>query len=114
VHISLNMLFLYYHTTTTENYPLSLHDALPICDKARDEMRGESARAYLEHATLLEHIEVPVFISTGWQLLIRHKALTKLPYDITRSEEHTSELQSRFDIVCRLLLEKKKKYYVIT
>src|SRR6266513_6337673 len=30
----------------------------------------------------------------------------------TRSEEHTSELQSRFDLVCRLLLEKKKKYYI--
>src|SRR5699024_12217639 len=29
-----------------------------------------------------------------------------------RSEEHTSELQSRFDLVCRLLLEKKKKYYI--
>src|SRR5207249_5633890 len=33
----------------------------------------------------------------------------RLPCDDTRSEEHTSELQSRFDLVCRLLLEKKKK-----
>src|SRR5699024_12348442 len=32
-----------------------------------------------------------------------------LPVSISRSEEHTSELQSRFDLVCRLLLEKKKK-----
>src|SRR5699024_11409978 len=32
-----------------------------------------------------------------------------VPQDQTRSEEHTSELQSRFDLVCRLLLEKKKK-----
>src|SRR5699024_11910214 len=34
--------------------------------------------------------------------------------DPMRSEEHTSELQSRFDLVCRLLLEKKKKTYIIT
>src|SRR5437868_9641732 len=37
--------------------------------------------------------------------------ITKYPRKDTRSEEHTSELQSRFDIVCRLLLE-KKKYYI--
>src|SRR5699024_11902289 len=39
------------------------------------------------------------------------QAVTPLPYirDLTRSEEHTSELQSRFDLVCRLLLEKKKQ-----
>src|SRR5437868_8801745 len=36
---------------------------------------------------------------------------TKLPFDLVRSEEHTSELQSRFDLVCRLLLEKKKSLY---
>src|SRR5699024_11355644 len=34
-----------------------------------------------------------------------------MPEHLPRSEEHTSELQSRFDLVCRLLLEKKKKYY---
>src|SRR5207249_5862152 len=36
--------------------------------------------------------------------------MTETSVDLTRSEEHTSELQSRFDLVCRLLLEKKKKY----
>src|SRR5699024_12652922 len=36
------------------------------------------------------------------------------PIRIPRSEEHTSELQSRFDLVCRLLLEKKKKYFNTT
>src|SRR5699024_11286572 len=35
-------------------------------------------------------------------------------YTTTRSEEHTSELQSRFDLVCRLLLEKKKRKYILT
>src|SRR5438067_6034463 len=36
----------------------------------------------------------------------------EFPKPIDRSEEHTSELQSRFDLVCRLLLEKKKKYVI--
>src|SRR5207249_8209955 len=36
--------------------------------------------------------------------------LPRIPTGILRSEEHTSELQSRFDLVCRLLLEKKKRY----
>src|SRR5207249_5674931 len=39
----------------------------------------------------------------------RDGALRKVSYEVVRSEEHTSELQSRFDLVCRLLLEKKKK-----
>src|SRR5699024_11421895 len=36
-----------------------------------------------------------------------------LEYKVSRSEEHTSELQSRFELVCRLLLEKKKKYLLL-
>src|SRR2546422_5997138 len=36
-----------------------------------------------------------------------------LPISVTRSEEHTSELQSRLHLVCRLLLEKKKKYILV-
>src|SRR5699024_572198 len=44
--------------------------------------------------------------SVRWGVTTQH---AYLPKDTTRSEEHTSELQSRFDLVCRLLLEKKKK-----
>src|SRR5207249_12076667 len=40
---------------------------------------------------------------------IQGTTITSLPPPAPRSEEHTSELQSRFDLVCRLLLEKKKK-----
>src|SRR5207249_9757623 len=40
-------------------------------------------------------------------MFTRHAALLNLQFDSLRSEEHTSELQSRFDLVCRLLLEKK-------
>src|SRR5437868_15507748 len=72
----------------TEIYTLSLHDALPI----------------------------------SFGLIAPQKRLDAIHYGVLtsergrdrcqRSEEHTSELQSRFDLVCRLLLEKKKKYKI--
>src|SRR5690554_2960006 len=49
----------------------------------------------------------------GVWMLIENPALLKMPW-MHRSEEHTSELQSRPHLVCRLLLEKKKKKYTIT
>src|SRR5438270_9588542 len=73
--------FFFNATATTEIYTLSLHDALPICD-ARAQLAG-AVRA--------------IFRRGGGRL----RAL--------RSEEHTSELQSQSNLVCRLLLEKKKK-----
>src|SRR5437868_12504279 len=73
-------LFFFNDTATTEIYTLSLHDALPICS-------GKGST-----------IARPM-VNKSWcsRLNVHH-----------RSEEHTSELQSRFDLVCRLLLEKKK------
>src|SRR2546428_5286281 len=49
----------------------------------------------------------------GRHVVADHPALTRIrdPREAHRSEEHTSELQSRSDLVCRLLLEKKKKLY---
>src|SRR3989442_6697214 len=84
--INLIMGFFFFNdTATTEIYTLSLHDALPICMafavQARDEMPQRLAQLHV-HA------------GRG---LVQH-----------RSEEHTSELQSRPHLVCRLLLEKKK------
>src|SRR5699024_12137570 len=67
---------------TTEIYTLSLHDALPICPRAGFSPR----RAW-----------------TGFSPAGASRRTCR-----QRSEEHTSELQSRFDLVCRLLLEKKK------
>src|SRR5699024_11993034 len=75
---------------TTHIYPLSLHDALPIFRESR-------------MAEALQGV---------------HRAALKLSFlgsypsadgRTVRSEEHTSELQSRFDLVCRLLLEKKNQ-----
>src|SRR5437868_11112919 len=70
-------------TATTEIYTLSLHDALPISlgQRERPELRAH-------------RVALTRFL---------HSDLPRRP----RSEEHTSELQSRFDLVCRLLLEKK-------
>src|SRR3712207_8078566 len=80
--------FFFNDTATTEIYTLSLHDALPIF-------------AHLVHAgehlvgVERKHVGAP-FAQAGLDL-------------VPRSEEHTSELQSRQYLVCRLLLEKKKK-----
>src|SRR2546430_17497250 len=71
--------FFFNDTATTEIYTLSLHDALPICRPAAP---NRNRSAYRD----------------------RHRERFR-----SRSEEHTSELQSQSNLVCRLLLEKKKK-----
>src|SRR5438309_9093860 len=79
-------------STTTDIYPLSLHDALPIFPY------GAGQHPYLRVGTGLIDDAV-----------LRVPALLRLEVDDqARSEEHTSELQSQFHLVCRLLLEKKK------
>src|SRR5216684_8591309 len=75
--------FFFNDTATTEIYTLSLHDALPIAEAGRlDRGTRERAAEFVHHQ--------------------RRQGLA-------RSEEHTSELQSRLHLVCRLLLEKKKE-----
>src|SRR5438874_12735842 len=73
--------FFFNDTATTEIYTLSLHDALPISSPATSTPSRKKRKS------------------------------TSPPWNgkSSRSEEHTSELQSRRDLVCRLLLEKKKK-----
>src|SRR5437868_12664318 len=76
--------FFFHDPATTEIYTLSLHDALPISLRFRWTAMALFCLLYLA---------------------LIGSALT---FVLLRSEEHTSELQSRFDLVCRLLLEKKK------
>src|SRR5215813_15474285 len=76
--------FFFNNTATTEIYTLSLHDALPI-------------------RTL------PPSVQPNCCNRCRNAAIRACPSASSRSEEHTSELQSRPHLVCRLLLEKKKK-----
>src|SRR5437867_10147533 len=81
----LSFFFFFNDPATTEIYTLSLHDALPISLLSAG--NGTFSR-----------------IARRW---------SRLPWknsqSVRRSEEHTSELQSPYDLVCRLLLEKKKK-----
>src|SRR2546430_9165959 len=85
--------FFFNDTATTEIYTLSLHDALPI---SYTETGGETARGL--HAIRVLEDKKDFTLSS----------LIAAGYDSYRSEEHTSELQSQSNLVCRLLLEKKK------
>src|SRR5207302_9686017 len=93
---------------------LSLHDALPISYRNERALRRTDAHRKNAHAGVRRGLRalqgVPAqFLAIGEnnQRPISHRALTKC-LDGKRSEEHTSELQSRENLVCRLLLEKKK------
>src|SRR2546429_8654263 len=93
--------FFFNDTATTEIYTLSLHDALPICADAvrqgRDHHLPQRARELAARDALL--VRAVARLRPAARPAARH----------ARSEEHTSELQSRLHLVCRLLLEKKKK-----
>src|SRR5690606_41497142 len=86
----------------TEIYPLSLHDALPICG-GRSRVRVVGGALPRTSARPHRHPQGPAAGHAGGQLPGGGGAAGH-----DRSEEHTSELQSRENLVCRLLLEKKK------
>src|SRR5689334_24144601 len=89
-----------YLSVNTEIYTLSLHDALPIW---RSYPSGAAERQRRRHAAA--HVRIlPGNPSAQREISAPGAALCR-----GRSEEHTSELQSQFHLVCRLLLEKKKK-----
>src|SRR2546422_8403532 len=92
--------FFFNDTATTEIYTLSLHDALPISAGAGYALRRKPA-ARRDHRRREERGRGDPHV---------HRARTAAPTRELRSEEHTSELQSRLHLVCRLLLEKKKNY----
>src|SRR2546430_5463348 len=83
--------FFFNDTATTEIYTLSLHDALPILPAAGSRSGTVVDRGRADRAS--DHAGVQA----------------RAPVCAMRSEEHTSELQSQSNLVCRLLLEKKKK-----
>src|SRR5687768_17673392 len=86
--------------TTTEIYTLSLHDALPIFEE-RTRLGGAGDAA--------GDVEVDAAHERGVVGLRGGHGPARGQCCVDRSEEHTSELQSRLHLVCRLLLEKKKK-----
>src|SRR3712207_7451897 len=105
MYIVLYIFFFFNDTATTEIYTLSLHDALPI---------------FGDEDGLAQRVAVPVGAGAGHEVhevgadpRRRRRGGDGVDVDVAgepRSEEHTSELQSRQYLVCRLLLEKKKIY----
>src|SRR5689334_24791814 len=88
--------FFFNNTATTEIYTLSLHDALPIYSLYRN-IGGTVSCIHKQPSG-----SASCYYIRGVLLLLK------------RSEEHTSELQSQFHLVCRLLLEKKKINSILT
>src|SRR3712207_8393809 len=104
--------FFFNDTATTEIYTLSLHDALPIflVQLVGVVLQQEVGEVVDAAQGLLEVVGGDV--GEVVQLLVALVQL--LVADLQRSEEHTSELQSRQYLVCRLLLEKKKNKDIYT
>src|SRR3712207_7239954 len=100
------MFFFFNDTATTEIYTLSLHDALPILERDHHPPRPADLGAGLLVDVLPQHAVVLLVQADGVLDAVRLAA--GVVQDGVRSEEHTSELQSRQYLVCRLLLEKKK------
>src|SRR2546430_6882985 len=106
------MLFFFFFndTATTEIYTLSLHDALPICAAQGSERLPSVGGFPRDHAGGEDHVRVlGVDLHLGEVVCALRDALVR-----ARSEEHTSELQSQSNLVCRLLLEKKKLHSPLT
>src|SRR3712207_7471599 len=96
--LCLFVVFFFNDTATTEIYTLSLHDALPICTTT-----DRSLTVPPSADPPAGSVQVVCHVGTA-----AHRPLRRVPQCVPRSEEHTSELQSRQYLVCRLLLEKKK------
>src|SRR3712207_8185459 len=102
--------FFFNDTATTEIYTLSLHDALPIYALSPG---GDSRpRAAGRGAAGARADDAQRGAAVLHALRLRRSAARGSALHGARSEEHTSELQSRQYLVCRLLLEKKKKTIV--
>src|SRR3712207_7157744 len=100
--------FFFNDTATTEIYTLSLHDALPIWCAGRPAGRPGAKGAVRRRTGPTDAPAVRFPDADGHAGAADAPADHRLPAG--RSEEHTSELQSRQYLVCRLLLEKKKTY----
>src|SRR3712207_8381100 len=97
------LVFFFNDTATTEIYTLSLHDALPIC---RPGSRQVARRARTTTAVAARRRRRSPSRDSGCRRAPAAARRRAAPWT-RRSEEHTSELQSRPYLVCRLLLEKK-------
>src|SRR5207302_3784151 len=103
-------LFFFNDTATPQIYTLSLHDALPISTAGS---RFQMARARGSRPFSRATVASVRFLGLYGKYKSSRRLVDSAPRMAARnrSEEHTSELQSRENLVCRLLLEKKKKKY---
>src|SRR3712207_8095691 len=102
------MIFFFNDTATTEIYTLSLHDALPIFGGLRVAVADHPVRRDLVRLHEVRRQPRQRLQLLGGRPLEVEVADEADADPVLRSEEHTSELQSRQYLVCRLLLEKKK------
>src|SRR3712207_8266919 len=102
------MFFFFNDTATTEIYTLSLHDALPISGRAQVTVR------YRPDAVDVEVLDDGAGGDGARALPGVRERVGLYGGELLRSGEHTSEIQSRQYLVCRLLLEKKKKGTIST
>src|SRR5687768_18186447 len=100
-------LFLCTATATTEIYTLSLHDALPICCSGTNHQDIKDVEKLVFLGDSVTVGTPPTTPNDFYRMRLEKELKKKFP-SLVRSEEHTSELQSRLHLVCRLLLEKKK------
>src|SRR5688572_32550218 len=102
---SCRLFFFFNHTATTEIYTLSLHDALPI---SPDIILLQETKCTCDDFPLMEISDLGYNIATFGEKSYNGVAILSR----FRSEEHTSELQSQSNLVCRLLLEKKNHTHI--
>src|SRR5690242_21092989 len=104
---------MYLHTSPTVTYTLPLHDALPIFYLRLQELHDVVRTNHVDDQLIRRRKDA----FRSYQSLTPPRVLTSdgevvagaYRRDDVRSEEHTSELQSHVNLVCRLLLEKKKR-----
>src|SRR5439155_24824042 len=94
-------------TPRTEIHTLSLHDALPICAFDFPRLNRAVANGSTGQESVRKSYRVNEWFECRTNLPVCRSECADKP---ARSEEHTSELQSRGHLVCRLLLEKKKRF----
>src|SRR5258708_14390250 len=105
-NLYLSHFFFFNDPATPKIYPLSLHDALPIPANSRRRARAEQGADTMNRDECRAKLH-----SLGWACSRMGFWYPPNSDANTRSEEHTSELQSPDHLVCRLLLEKKKSHY---
>src|SRR5205807_9675412 len=107
---SLALFSLYNDAATTQIYTLSLHDALPISRLLRWRCQSPPAHQAPPPGRSRSQAACPTTAPSDGRSRPRADSGSRRSSETSRSEEHTSELQSPCNLVCRLLLEKKNRY----